>query len=164
MTRPKPRTPETIKRQRRDRRWRREARDARLRKQREPMTPQTNRRLHAVAGRVYGGTAHRELHRCAAVVFGADHVSDLSEPQAWVLIHGLKGKRTLDPSTRREGKLRELIALFARGGPECRTYVKAVARDKFHIDIEDEHWLDDCGIGRLAALCKVAHHWLEKHL
>lgn len=158
MTKPRRHTPQPILTERGDRR--RRAEDAAAR--REPILPRTNRRLHAVAGRVFGGRAHVELHRCAAVVFGVDHLSGLSERQAWVLIRGLEGGRAFDPSARRTGMLRQLEALLARGGEPMRRYVEATATERFGLDTTDAQWLDDCGIPRLGALCNVAQYWLSK--
>lgn len=126
---------------------------------RRPLTGELLKRLHGVAasGKFSGmapADVHAELHRCACVFFGRDHLTDMSNAQGFLLYRWLKGEREIEPSPRRREKLDALERALDRGGQGVREHVMAVAATRFGAES-----LDDCGIGRLSALIRVASYY-----
>ena len=122
------------------------------------MGPRLLRLLHAEAARRWGReAAHRELHRCAAVWFGADHLSDLSESQGYLLLRGIQGKRRVEPSPKRQRLLDDLQAVVASGPSDLWDRLMGIARERFGAES-----LEDCGIRRLGALLRAARYYLSK--
>jgi hypothetical protein len=137
---------------------------------RKSITVETIRRLHAVSRERMpneeNAAIHEQLHRMAAVLFGADSLAGLSEAQAGLLRQMLLGQRSIEASPRRKelvGKLDQMIAL-APDSDDLRDHVRRIAAERFGNapdPMTGEDW-PDCGIGRLSALIRVASYYLRK--